>query len=110
MSEITTFQHWPVQLREKRGLLNGSRVQMAYEVRGLRRYQFARKLGMPAKELARREEDWCFWDEREKATLTRVTDFPLAFFVQEDPPTFDGPTFLCGHDEDGNSWGEVECP
>lgn len=102
----TTFQHWPEQLREKRGLFNGERVKMAREFRGTARHVLARKLGMPAKELERRESDWCFWTEAEAALLSGFTDFPTRFFVQDDPPMF-GPGFMCGHDEDGTEWCEV---
>src|SRR6266567_2587991 len=106
MSDITTtFQHWPLELREKRGLLNGERVQMVRESRGMPRFALARKLGLPAKELAQREQGWHFWNEQEQALLVGFLDFPLAFFVQDDPPAL-LPAFMCGHDEEGNDWCE----
>ncbi len=109
-AHITTFDRWPEPLRQKRGLLNGARVQMSYEVRGLPRYQFARKLGMAARELAKREIGWHFWDEQEREALTRLTAFPLAFFTQHDPPELNahGPTLLCWQDEEGESHCHVE--
>ncbi len=108
MSEITTLRQWPEELRHRRGLLNGERVQMAREVRGMLRYVLARKLGMSAKELKQREQNWYFWTDQEQALLSGLTDFPLAFFVQDDPPyPFTAPTFMCGHDEEGNNWCEV---
>jgi hypothetical protein len=106
MSEITTFERWPKQLREKRGLLNGDRVRCARELRGLQRYELARKLDLPAKELAKREEGWCFWEEDEQKQLTTLLDFPLAFFIQEDMPVL-APVFMHGHDEEGNDWCDV---
>lgn len=108
MSNVTTFDRWPRQLRESRGLLNGKRVQMAYEVRGMPRYQLAHRLGISAKELKQREQGWAFWEEDEKACLLRVTDFPLAFFTQEDPYEFPWPTFICCTDEDGHTYCHVE--
>ena len=107
MSERTSLvERWPEQLRKRRGLLNGERVKMVREARGMERYALARKLSLSAKDLARREADWCFWTPEEQALLTRVTDFPIAFFVQDDPPVL-APAFLCGHDEEGNAWCEV---
>ncbi len=108
MSDIaTTFDRWPKELRENRGLLNGERVQMARECRGIARYVLARKIGMPAKELAKREQGWHFWEDREQDMLTRLTDFPLAFFTQNDPPVL-GTVFMSGHDEEGNPWCSME--
>ena len=106
MSEkTTTFAHWPEPLRLKRGLLNGERVQMAREFRGMLRHVLARKLGIPSKELARREGDWCLWDDNERTLLAGLLNFPLAFFAQDDAPAL-APGFMCGHDEEGNSWCE----
>lgn len=102
----TTFQRWPEELRKHRGLFNGERVKMARECRGMARHALARKLGMPAKELEKREADWCFWTEAESALLSGFTDFPIGFFVQNDPPVF-APLFMCGHDEDGEPWCEI---
>lgn len=102
----TTFQQWPEELRHRRGLLNGERVKMARESRSMLRYVLARKLGIPAKELARREANWCFWTDQEQALLSGFTDYPLAFFVQYDPPVL-APGFMSGHDEEGNHWCEV---
>ena len=101
----TMFQRWPEQLREKRGLFNGQRVKVARESRGMARYALARKLGIPAKELEKREADWCFWAEDEAALLTGFTNYPIGFFVQDDLPAFRG--FMCGHDEDDNKWCEI---
>ncbi len=104
----TTFQQWPKELRIKRGLLNGERVKMAREVRGMARFALARKVGIAAKELAKRESDWCFWEDSEQALLSGLTDFPIAFFTQDDPPYLPAPIFMSGNDEEGNSWCEVE--
>lgn len=110
MSITTTYANWPQELREKRGLLNGERVKMTREARGMARFALARKLGLPVKELADREQGWHFWNESERALLVGFTDFPLAFFVQDDPPVL-APAFMCGHDEEGNSYCEyVEAP
>ena len=109
VSETTTFDRWPQKLRQERGLLNGERVQMVREARGIARHVLARKLGLSAKELAQREIGWHFWTESEKALLSGLTDFPLAFFVQDDPPVLT-PAFMCGHDEEGNDWCEVIQP
>jgi hypothetical protein len=106
MNEITTFERWPRQLREKRGLLNGNRVQCARELRGLQRYELARKLDLPAKEVAKREEGWCFWEEEEQKQLVTLLDFPLAFFIQDDMPVL-APAFMCGRDAEGNSYCDV---
>ncbi len=106
MSKVTTFEHWPEELRLKRGLLNGERVKMVRESRGMLRHVLARKLGMKAGELAQRELGWNFWTEKEQALLSGFTDFPLEFFVQDDPPYL-APAFMCGHDEEGNDWCEV---
>ena len=105
---ITTFQQWPKELRMKRGLLNGERVKMAREVRGMTRAALARKLGIPAKTLAQREAGWNFWEDNEQTGLSFFTDFPIAFFTQQDPPLLSAPIFMCGHDEEGHSWCEVE--
>jgi len=105
MKQDTTFQHWPEELRVKRGLLNGQRIQAARELRGIARHVLARKLGIPAKELARREGDWCLWGDNERTLLSGLLDFPLAFFVQDDMIEI-APAFMCGHDEEGESWCE----
>jgi transcriptional regulator with XRE-family HTH domain len=107
-SNITTYTRWPEQLRLKRGLFNGERVQMARECRGIARYALARKVGIAASVLAQREQGWNFWAEMEREKLVRITDFPEAFFVQDDPPTFTGPTFFSGTDENGETWCHVE--
>jgi hypothetical protein len=108
MSELTTFDRWPTELRQKRGLLNGKRVQMAREVRGMARWQLARKLGISTVDLVQLEWNWGFWQPEQAARLARITDFPLAFFAADDPPyPFTAPTFMCGHDEEGNDWCEV---
>ena len=101
----STFAQWPKPLRLSRGLLNGQRVQMARESRGIPRHVLARKIGMPTKELTRREGDWCLWEDNERMLLAGFLDFPLAFFVQNDPPEF-APAFMHGHDEEGKSWCE----
>ncbi len=105
----TTFAGWPQELRLKRGLLNGERVQMAREARGIARYLAARKLGLSAQELAVREVGWHFWTEEEQDVLTHLFDFPLTFFVQDDPPAF-APMFMHGYDEAGESWCEYVEP
>jgi hypothetical protein len=104
----TTFQNWPEQLKQKRGLFNGKRVQMGYESRGIARYRLARKLGMPAKELQRREQDWNFWTEEEKQILLHATAYPIGFFTQDDLPVFDAPIFFSWIDEDGETHCHVE--
>lgn len=105
MNNISTFQRWPQELRLTRGLFNGERIQLARESRGMQRHVLARKLSMPAQELATREAGWCFWTEQEQALLVGLTEYPIAFFVQDEPPVpFSG--FLCGHDEEGNGWCE----
>jgi hypothetical protein len=103
--EKTTFARWPQQLRLSRGLFNGYRVQLAREFRGLQRYALARKLEMSAKELARRESAWCFWTEHEQMLLAGLTSFPVAFFVQDDPPAMLN-AFVCGHTQDDEPWCE----
>lgn len=103
----STIDQWPKQLKEKRGLLNGERVKMARELRGMERYTLARKIGIPAKELAKREHDWHFWDEEEKVALVQALDFPLPFFMQDDPLPI-GPVFMCGHNEEGTPWCSLE--
>ena|SRR5258708_7698479 len=107
MSSINIVERWPEQLRLKRGMLNGQRVQIAYESRGIRRFELARKLGMPAKELAKREQGWHEWTEQEQGLLVACTEYPIAFFVQKDMPAF-GPMFMCMHDEDGDPHCHVE--
>ena len=106
MSKTTMFEKWSKELRLERGLLNGERVKMVRESRGMARYVLARKLGMLTKELARREADWCFWTDSEQALLSSFTEFPIEFFVQDDPPVLT-PAFMCGHDAEGNDWCEV---
>lgn len=105
---LTTFEQWPKELRLKRGLLNGERVKMAREVRGMTRAGLACKLSIPTKILAQRELGWNFWEDNEQTGLAYFTDFPIAFFAQEDPPLLGSPLFMCGHDEEGNSWCEME--
>ena len=107
MSKVTAlFEQWSEELRLERGLLNGERVKMVRESRGIARHVLARKLGMLTKELTRREAGWCFWSEVEQALLSGFTEFPIAFFVQDDPPVL-APAFMCGHDAEGNDWCEV---
>ncbi len=106
MIDIT--QHWTEQLKQKRGLLNGKRVQMARELRGLARYQLARKLGIAVKEAEKREREWCFWEQTEQNGLVFILDFPIAFFTQEDPMELPGPLFVCGTDKDGEAHCHVE--
>lgn len=109
MSSITTtYARWPEQLRLKRGLFNGERVQMARESRGIARYILARKVGIATSALAEREQGWNFWTTEEQEKLAQATDYPLAFFAQDDPPTFTGPTFFSGHDENGETWCHVD--
>lgn len=107
-SNTSTYDKWPEQLRLKRGLFNGKRVQMARECRGIERYVLARKLGIAASVLAQREQDWNFWTEMEREKLARITDFPEAFFVQDDMVKFTGPTFFSGTDENGETWCHVD--
>lgn len=103
--ERSTYKHWPEQLRLSRGLFNGYRVQICRESRGMQRYILARKLGIPAKELARREADWCFWTEHEQMLLAGVLSYPIAFFAQDDPPAMFN-VFVYGHTEDDEPWCE----
>lgn len=102
----TSYSRWLKPVREQRGLFNGTRVQQARELRGIQRSVLARKLGITAKELKHREENWCFWEEKEQWLLAGILDFPPAFFAQDDPPALPSPLFVCGHDEEGNHWCE----
>jgi hypothetical protein len=76
---------------------------MAREYRGLTRAQLARKLALPTRELAKREQGWHYWEETLQSGLSFFTEFPVAFFVRDDPPRL-GTMFLCGHDAEGNRW------
>lgn len=104
----TTFDTWPPQLRISRGLLNGKRVQMARESRGMNRSTLARKLDMRTVDLVQLEWNWGFWQAATQEKLLRATDYPIAFFVQDDPPMFDAPIFYCGTDEEGEAHCHVE--
>jgi transcriptional regulator with XRE-family HTH domain len=104
----TTFQQWTEQQRLERGLFNGERVQMARESRGIARYELARKLKLATKILAEREQGWHFWDDTERMGLAYFTDYPPAFFAQDDPPAFTAPIFSHETDAEGNTWCHVD--
>ena len=106
--EKTTYDKWPEQLRLKRGLLNGKRVQLARESRGIRRFELARKVGISTVDLVQLEMGWGFWGPSAQEKLVLLTDFPIAFFVRDDPPTFDAPIFFSGTDANGDSWCHVD--
>jgi hypothetical protein len=93
------FAHWPEELRQQRGLLNGARVCMAREVRGKSRAWLAHRLFMTAAELRQREAQWTLWDESPRHLLAGLTHFPLHFFTQDDPPSF-GVTSLDWHEQE----------
>ncbi len=105
---ITTYTHWSEQQRQERGLLNGSRVQIARESRGMLRSQLARKLDIPTKTVAERERGWHLWTRQECNGLIFVLDYPIGFFTKDDPPVFPAPIFYHGADEDGETHCYVE--
>lgn len=111
MGKLTwTHQRLTEEGRVRCGIYNGARVKLARESRGLARATLARKLGMPAAELGRREGGWWQWDERLRAGLVFLLDYPPAFFAQEDAPDLfadGGPIFMCGHDANGRRVCEV---
>lgn len=104
----TTYQRWPEQLRLSRGLFNGKRVQLARESRDMTRSTLARKLGIRTVDLMQLEWNWGFWQKETQEKLARATDYPITFFVQDDPVEFTGPIFYSGHDENGEHWCDVD--
>lgn len=104
----TTYQHWSPERKQERGLLNGERIKMARESRGMLRSQLARKLGILTKTLAEREEGWHFWTLTECNGLVFLLDYPVGFFTKDDPPVFPTPVFYCGTDADGETHCHVD--